>query len=150
MRSENRSSGAAAANPSPAPVPPRRTFVLLMIVVTALLFAGMLSLLFYRWASLREPSSVIVVEGTPRFKGVEVTVEGVALDAPYTATFSPDREYQLPFYLEPGVYTIRLTLDGKTLLETDFQMGRREGKRLVLSRHEHLVPDPATAPADNK
>ena len=148
MRSETPPAPAAANDrPAAAPAPPRRLFIVLMIFLTAVLFAGMVSLLFYNWATSKEPSSVMVVEGTPKFDGVLVTIEGVRLKQPHTATLSADRSYSMPFYLDHGFYTIRLTRDGRTLLPPiDFEIGPREGKKLSLLKHEDLLDTPATGP----
>lgn len=131
----------------PAASPPRGTFIVLMILVTAALFAVMVSLLFYNWATSREPSSVMVVEGTAKFDGTVVTIEGVGLDHPYTGTLSADRNYHMPFYLDRGIYTIRLTQGGRTLMQTDFQIGTREGKKLSLLGHDELLDPASTRPA---
>jgi hypothetical protein len=138
--------GAAPRADDPAEHRPGRTFTLLMIALTALLFAGMLALLFYKWATNREPTSVIVIEGTPKFEGAEVTVDGVRLNAPYTAKLTADRKFTMPFYLDKGLYTVRVTKDGRTVMEADFEIGTREGKKLLLAKHEHLLDGPTTAP----
>ena len=139
--------GTHANNPAAAAAPPPgRGFTVLTIAVTALLFAGMLTLLFYRWATNREPTSVIVVEGTPKFDGVDVTVDGVRLRKPYTATLSADRNYTLPFYLDKGFYTVHVTQRGRTVLDVEVEVDARQGKKLILAKHEHLLDPPTTKP----
>jgi hypothetical protein len=133
-----------------APLPadaPRRALVLFFILATAAIFVTLFAVLYYRWSGAEEPSSVIVVATTPAFEGAEITVTGGTLPKPYVVKV-PDRSSRsLPFYVDPGVYTITVSRDGKTIYTfSDNLLPRGKMLPVSLEEIEHLLPpSPATA-----
>ena len=55
--------------------------------------------------------------------GAEVTVDGVRLKAPYTAKLTADRKFTIPFYLDKGLYTVRVTKDGVLVARHENEIG---------------------------
>src|SRR5688500_10117766 len=104
----------------PAPPPavptdaPSRAVVLFMILATAAVFVSLFVVLYVRWARAHEPSSVMIVEATPAFDGAEIVVDGMALAAPYKVTVGARPDRIIPFYLDRGNYTVRVSRDEKT------------------------------------
>jgi hypothetical protein len=121
------------------PATPRRVVVRFWVAVTVVVFVATVGLLFWRWAINREPTSVIVVEGTPRFDGVDVQLRGPALPEPYAATLSARNDFRVPLFVDRGVYVLRLARADQTLLETEVIVGRREGRRFDLSQLESVL-----------
>jgi len=138
-------SGAAHA-PTPQSIlqERRRRWVPTMIALAVLLFLATEALLYYRWATMNEPTCVLIVDGAAPLRGAQVTVNAPRLPKPYTATLGEGERFTLPFYLEPDTYTVTLTLRGTTLYERQVELTNRErGKEIDLSM---LTPPPATAP----
>jgi len=137
-----------AAPPTHVPLPaegPRRTLVLLLIVMTALIFVGLFAVLYYRWSGAEEPSSIIVVTPTPAFEGAEITVDGTTLSEPYKVTIPPGNGRALPFYVEHGIYTITLSRGGKAIYTySDVPLQRNRSLDIRLEKIEHLLPPPTT------
>jgi hypothetical protein len=131
-----------AAPPADAP---RRALVLFMILSTAAIFVTLFAVLYFRWARAQEPSSMMIVEATPAFDGADVVVDGIALPAPYKVTVGTRSGRVIPFYLDRGSYTLRVSRDAKTIYAADFPLQNNQVVRVDLSLLEHLLPPPATA-----
>jgi hypothetical protein len=129
-----------------APTPRRPAVVRAWLAATILVFVATIGLLFWQWAAHREPSSVIIVEGTPRFDGVDVRVSGGTLPAPYEATLSAANEFRVPFFLDAGVYVVWVARGGQALSELEVILTRRVGQRIDLRPLEPRLDDapPAT------
>jgi hypothetical protein len=137
--------GSIQSPPSAVAASPRRAVVLLMIFSTAVLFVGMFVVLYIRWSGAEEPSSAIIVAATPAFDGAELIVEGVALAEPYRAIVGDRNGHIIPFYLDRGSYTLRVSRDDKTIYSGDFVLNYGEGRRIELKQLEHLLPPRAPA-----
>lgn len=116
-----------------------------MILSTAVIFVALFAVLYFRWAQAQEPSSVIIIQATPAFDGTEIAIEGIALPAPYKVTVGPRPGRTIPFYLDRGSYTLRVSRDEKTIYAADFPLKNNQVIRLDLKSLEHLLPPPATA-----
>jgi hypothetical protein len=133
----------------PPPVPAkrdRRTFVITMI---ALLFVATESLLYVRWATMTEPTAVLVVQCGEQLRGAEITVDGVTvpLPQPYKFVVGTGGRYSIPFFLEPGQYTVKITQNDQTLIEPkEFEVSQNMLRVLDLGLLK-AAPAPATAPA---
>ena len=140
-----------ASPPTHVPLPaegPRRTVVLLLIVLTALIFVGLFAVLYYRWSGAEEPSSIIVVTPTAAFEGADITVEGTTLAKPYKVTIPSGNGRALPFYVEHGIYTVTLSRDGKTIYTySNLALQRNRSLQIPLERIEHILPLPSTVNA---
>ena len=134
-----------SASQAQAPLPgdgPRRVLVLAMIVATAVVFVALFTILYYRWAGAEEPSSVIVVAITPAFEGFDVVVDGGSLSQPYRITVPDHSHRSLPFYVDHGLYTVKVEREGKVLYRTDIPLQRGQMVDIPLSKIEHLLPAP--------
>jgi hypothetical protein len=141
------STRAAVAPRAAAPPPPRRALARLAVAGTALVFVAAVALLFYRWVGAREPTSYVVIYGTPRWDGMTATVEGVGLSGgSVTVTLSADNDYRTAIFLDHGDYRIRISDGSRTIFERGFLLGRREGIQFDLATLEPLL-DVATRPA---
>jgi hypothetical protein len=138
---------ATASNPPADPPKPRDRgdrgpFVISMIGLAALLFVCTEGLLYYRWATMIEPTHVLIVETSELLKGAEITVSGVTIQ-PYKVTVGAGGRYAIPFYVEPGHYSIKVTQNDQSLFEAEVDLGPREtGKRFDLTK---LAPAPSQA-----
>jgi hypothetical protein len=144
--------------PTSAPIPahaehkPRDQgpFVISMIALAALLFIATEGLLYYRWATMIEPTHILIVETSEPLKGAEVTVSGVTIQ-PYKVTVGAGGRYVLPFYLEPGRYVLSVTQNDQTLFHTEVDLDPREtGKKFDLTKLPPAASQPsatATQPA---
>jgi hypothetical protein len=143
--------GPGPGEPATAPLttsaeapPPRRALVLLMILATAALFVGLFAVLYFKWAGAQEPSSALVVTTTPAFNGAEIVVEGVALPKAYRVRVDARRK-SIPFYLDRGSYTLRITLDDQPIYSYDFILEANRMIKLDLSQVEDRLPTTAAA-----
>lgn len=78
------------------------------IIGAAALFVLAVSLLYYRWATVVEPTSVVMVRGNESIAGAVVTVQGVSLPEPYQLTLDPSRDLEARFFVQPGSYRVRI------------------------------------------
>lgn len=94
--------------------------VLSGIVITLALTCGAMALLFYRAMVMPEPSRVLVVHADSDWEGAELSIEGGALDQPQVTKFEQAGGYNVPFYLWPGKYTLRIRSQGTEVFRRDF------------------------------
>ena len=98
------------------PADPVRARLARMIVVFSLaLTVVATALIYWRWASVKEPSSYIVVEGNEGHNGAVVVVRSPS-QPEAMATLSPENGYAATIFLQPGTYTLTATLNGETLV----------------------------------
>jgi len=139
-----------ASRPAAAPPAdqPRRAVVLIMIALTTVIFVGLFSILYVRWSRSEVPSSVLVVSVTPAFEGAVIEVSAITLPKPYVVTVRGN-ERVIPFYLDGGTYTLRVSRDGQQIFSNDFFINPNEGRKFDLRELEPMLPPPlpATAPA---
>src|SRR6476620_3242047 len=139
------SSSSAAISPV---LPPRerRTMVMLTIAMAALLFLATSGLLYLRWATMREPTCIFIVEAPAALRGAEVTVDNAKLIEPHVVTIGRGDRFAIPFYLDYGVYSVRVTLNGATLLETQVELTPQEpGRKIDLSQFPVPVMNTTTS-----
>lgn len=119
-----------------------------MLLLTAVLFVLAVSILCYRWIIDREPSSIIILNGSDALEGVVAQVSGVGMAQPIRAMFEPREKYSLRFHVEPGNYTLSLIRDDKVLSQQDFTIPTRQVLTLDLWR---VYPStrPTAAPAES-
>ena len=120
--------------------------VVLCFVITTIATA----LIYWRWANVSEPSSYIIVEGTEEHNGTVVTIsteqhgEVVAMQ-----TLSPENQYGVAIYLQPGTYWFLAAQNGTTLLEGNMLVAHRRFKTIQLrSRKNTPGNTPGTAAGD--
>jgi hypothetical protein len=118
----NEPNAPASSPESSQPHRERKTAVAVAIVLAALLFLGTSGLLYLRWVTMREPTCIFIVDSPPAMRGAEVTVDGVKLLHPHTATIGTGERFALPFYLDYGVYSVRVTLNGATVVDTQVDL----------------------------
>src|SRR5690242_14831220 len=85
-----------------------RSFVALWITLTVLIFALALALLARNWLVHDEPSSVLVLDGSPALKGAQARVVGSDNVAPLVSTFDDENGYSLRFYLDAGTHQFQI------------------------------------------
>ncbi|MGB7159967.1 MAG: hypothetical protein WBD40_18015 [Tepidisphaeraceae bacterium] len=125
---------------SPPGDAPKRVVVVSLIILTAVIFVGLFTVLYVRWASSDEPSSALIVSVTPAFEGAEIEVGGVALAQPHKVIVGGRNSKTIPFYLDRGSYTIRISRDAKEIYSADFFINPNEGRKIDLQGLEHLLP----------
>ena len=136
------------ASPAPRPTHNRRPFVLTMIILASLLFIATETLLYFRWSSVREPSSVLVVNAGERLRGAQIEVDGLMLPQPLKATVGEQGRFSIPFYVDPGNYQVRVLIDHDVQFRGAVSISRpRSGVQMDLT---HVVPTttPSTRPAE--
>jgi hypothetical protein len=113
-----------------------------MIAIAALLFIANETLLYYRWATMIEPTCVIVVDAGTQLKGATIEVKGV-LTEPRKVTIGEGDRYTIPIYVEPGEYTLQVTQNDEKLLEVPVTFNHgAQGKKFDL----HKLPAATTRP----
>jgi hypothetical protein len=133
----------------PAPsAPDRGRFIACMIGLASVLFLSTAAVLYYRWAAMREPSCVIVIDAAPPLKSAEISVDSIMFVAPLKRTIGESNRYSIPFFVEPGEYQIKVTLAGEVQYEGKVTLSMTErGKILNLTQLRPTtmpISDPAT------
>src|SRR3954467_6737958 len=77
--------GGVATSPAAHVERRRRRWVPVLIALALLLFVATESLLYYRWATMDEPTCVLIVDIGPPLRGAEVAVNSPRLGKPFTA-----------------------------------------------------------------
>ena len=129
----------------PASAPDRRAVVRVGIALAALLFLAASGVLYLRWATMREPMCVFIVEAPTTLRGAEVTVDGINIAKPHTATIGRGERFAIPFYLEYGTYRVRITMNGAGIGETEVVLSEDDPyQKLDLKDLAPPLPPPAT------
>ena len=122
------SANAPAANgevpPWAAFSPARGRFVRAAVIFSVALTVLTAASIFWRWATVYEPSCYITVYGNESFNGTQIVIRSP--DHPDAmATLTPDNNYATAIFLHPGSYTITATLNGQPLVQQFFVLGHR-------------------------
>jgi hypothetical protein len=125
---------------------PRRTTVLLAVLLTIALGGGGLALLLYRALAMAEPDAVFVVRANRDWQGAELIVEGGSLPQPRRTQIERLGNYTVPFFLWPGQYTLRVRSQGVEVWTEHFALRRRDRIEFDLTR-SGATTLPATLPA---
>jgi hypothetical protein len=127
------------APPAAAARPARGIFVRLAILFTVLIFVGTVFLIYYRWLTVAEPTTVVVLTADETLDGAVVTVEGVALPQPLIAALDERGRHRARFFLHPGSYTIRVEHDDELVYQHQFMVVGEARQFLQIN----LATDPA-------
>ena len=116
-----------------------RSFVLSMIGLTFLMFFCAAGFIAYRWLITTEPSALLIVQAPNLLSGAKISVRSVEDSTSRTAIVGERNYFSVPFYLDPGSYTIQITLDDKDIYKADFTLRHFEHQapehhRLIASR----------------
>lgn len=144
---DEQSSPPNAGQPRSASPRTSRTLARSMIALTAVMFVAMVAVLFYRWISLAEPEYVLIVSGTPAWKGATVTVDNVTLQKPYVRTIGGEHGMRLAFYLDRGTYSVLIERDGKVYIDEEVFIDAGKVWQVDLGKVEKLIKPPATTQA---
>ena len=112
--------------------------------LTIMLFFCAAGFIAYRWLITTEPSALLIVETPNLLSGAKIFVQSVEDSTSQTAIVGDRNYFTIPFHLDPGSYTIQITLGDKDVYKADFSLRHNEMGRIDLSRWE---PPPATSPA---
>jgi len=141
------SSPAAAAASSPEPTE-RRTAVGIGIALASIVFVAAAGLLYVRWATMHEPTCIFIVQAPNSMRGAEVTVDGVKLLRPHTTMIGAGERFAIPFYLDYGTYSVRISMNDATLFERELTFDHdKPYQRLDLSQFSPSSPSTRSAPA---
>ena len=142
----------AAPTPTPASTPnanDRRFAVGVAIALAALLFLLASGILYLRWATMREPTCVLIIQAPVTMRGAEVTVDGLGVGPkPHQARIGVGERFVIPFYLDYGTYRVVVTFNDATLVDEEINLTREApGQRLELSKLPLSLPTspPATS-----
>jgi hypothetical protein len=134
----------ASAARSPRPRASRAPFIISLILIACLLFVSTEVLLYYRWATMIEPTCVLILETGPQLKGAQVELDGALLPQAHKVIVGEGNRYALAFYVEPGQYTFTITQNERLLLEQQVEfIGNQRGKKYDLTK---LRGAPTTQP----
>jgi len=125
---------------------PRRTTVMLAVLLTIALAGGGLALLLYRALAVAEPDAVFVVRANRDWQGAELIVEGGPLSQPRVTQIERLGNYTVPFFLWPGQYTLRVRSQGVEVWTEHFTLAGRDRIEFDLTR-SGATTLPATMPA---
>ena len=133
-----------AAVTTPAAPGERRAFVLAAIAAAFVLFLLAEGILYWRWATVNEPTCVLIVEASAALRGAEVTVDSPGLTTPHKVTIGAGGRYAIPFYVQHGTYSVEVKLGDTEVYRSEVALTPvARGRKLDLTQ----VRPPATAPA---
>jgi hypothetical protein len=124
---------------------PKRSRVMMSILLTLLLCSGSLFVLFYYATTHPQPNCTIVVRGNRDWDGIELAVQGGALEKPQVTKFERLGNYVIPFYLWPGKYTLVARNQGVEVFSRDVDLTRHDLEDIDLVR-AGASTRPATQP----
>jgi hypothetical protein len=81
-----------------------------MIVASIVIFLATTSVLYFRWATMTEPSCVIVIACGPAWRDAQIKVDGLTLTGGALKSTVVEGHYVVPFYLDPGEYVVTISL----------------------------------------
>jgi hypothetical protein len=111
------------------------------VTLAAILFVLAIVLLYYRWVTVTQPSSMVEVQGTSALAGAVVSVSGPGLKAPLVTTLDEGDHFRPRFFLNRGSYTVTVIRDDEPYFQQHFFLDDHMRGRITLP-----VP-PTTAPA---
>jgi hypothetical protein len=121
----------------------RRALVRFGIALAAALFVAAAGVLYLRWATMREPMCVFIVEATDALRGAEVAVDGINIAEPHTATIGRGERFAIPFYLDYGTYTVRVTMNAVAIVETEVTLDHNRPYQKIDLKDVQAPPPPA-------
>jgi hypothetical protein len=126
----------------------RRVVVRFGIALASVLFVAAAGVLYLRWATMRDPMCVFIVEAPQTLRGAEVSVGGINIAKPHTATIGRGERFAIPFYLDYGRYTVRVTMNDVAVVDTEVVLDHAKPyQKIDLKDVQPPPPQPATAAA---
>jgi hypothetical protein len=120
----------AADSFSERELPARGSFVRVMTAVIIALVLAAMTTIFWRSFILHEPSSAVIVVGDQTLDGAEIVVHGGTHDL--IASLDADNGFSTPILLDPGRYSMEVTLGNHVIMKTDFTVDRLRGMQYTL------------------
>ena len=141
-------SASADPNLPPRPRAARGPFVMTMILIAGALFIATEFLLYYRWATMIEPTCVLIVDTSPPLKGATLEVDGVLLAQPHKIVVGEADRYTIPVYLEPGQYTLKIRQNDQLIFDQPVELSSAaRGKKFDLTKLPPASTRPVATPA---
>jgi hypothetical protein len=118
-----------------------------MIAMAVLLFAATEALLYYRWATMTEPTCLLIIDASEPLRGAQIEVDGIMLAGPHKVVIGDHDRFAVPFYLEPGRYAVKITMNDNPIFHTDVELTKEQrGMRLDLRKLTPPAPAPPPPP----
>jgi hypothetical protein len=127
----------------------RRAVVRFGIALASVLFVAAAGVLYLRWATMREPMCVFIVEAPLTLRGAEVSVAGINISKPHTATIGRGERFAIPFYLDYGRYTVRVTMNDVAVVETEVVLDHAKPYQKI-DLKDVQPPVPTTTPTTSR
>jgi hypothetical protein len=127
-------------SPSTAPPthlsPPARAGMARIIICVCLAVTLLASAsVFWRWSSVQEPTSYIVVHGDSSHTGTVVDVTSLGHPGAM-ATLSKENEFSTSIFVHAGSYRVIATCRGEELVNTTLLIGNRQAAIIDLRRRK--------------
>lgn len=123
-----------ASPPTPAvasaPARSRGRLAKLISAVLAFYVLVMVGLIYWRWATIREPSTAVVIAGDGSLQGARILVTGRGHQ--WAVELDKLNGWQSPILLDPGSYHVQVTHRNRLILDQAFQLTRAQGLRFEL------------------
>lgn len=123
----------------------RSPFAPAIVIVLCIIVPSMIGWIFWRWATLHNPETAVVVGGDSSVDGAVVVVKGNS--STWTVVLNHANAWQGPVMLEAGQYHVEATHHGRTILSEGFVLERFRGLRFDLPSMVQLIGGPSLAGA---
>jgi hypothetical protein len=126
--------------------------VVFWLVLTVLIAGGSLWVVFSQAVNEPKPDCVIMVRATEEWDGVELSVDGGDLTEPRITWVEKLGQYNVPFFLWPGKYTLHVKSQGVEIYTQDFDLTQEKLQTIDLNRTGATTlpaTNPATMPEDD-
>ena len=130
--SNGAANGEADVPPWAAFPPSRGRLVRFVVVFSIALTLCAAALIYWRWATVPEPTSYISVQGNESLQGTEVRLTSPDPNYLESVTLSKDNNYTATIFLKPGSYTVTATLNGEQLARAPFVISGRKAAMVNL------------------
>jgi hypothetical protein len=118
---------------SPPETPLRAFLARLFTVALLIIVPAMVIHIGFRWASVREPTTALLLSGDGSLDGASIVVTPISIYGPVLKTSLAQADgWQAPVLLEPGRYHVTVSHMGRTILDDDCEPNRMMGVRFEL------------------
>jgi hypothetical protein len=102
----------------------------------------MVSLIYYRWLTVQEPTATIIIGGDRSLAGAQIVLSPSPAGSVLPALDNEDN-YVTPVHLQPGTYHLTVKLDDQVVFDNDIHADRLTTQEISLPTLLTITGNPA-------